>query len=121
MKEQSRTHRTLEYLRNCRYLRASGGDVCYIHDPAWLVNMAVNRRAGWPDDPTHSRGNCRPVLRNGLRVYPPKASGDAYRHLCQLSHKINTPRVIVRTSELGEWRNLLLTRIPNRFHSMEDC
>lgn len=120
MSEPSRAHNTLEYLRNCRSLRARGGHVCFVHDPAWLVNVAINRRAGWPDDPTHSRGSCQPVRRNGIRIYPPKARGDEFRHLRQLADKINTPRLIVRISELGEWRKLLMARIPKRFYSPED-
>jgi hypothetical protein len=117
---ESRVHNTLIYLRNCISLRSRGAKVCFVHDPAQLVNVAINRRAGWPDDPTNSRGNCRPVYRRGIRVYPPKARGDEERHLRQLANMINTPRLIVRVSELGEWRKLLLSRIPNRFYTSED-
>jgi hypothetical protein len=101
---------TLAYLQRCRAARAAGIQVSYTTDPAWLVEQAINRRAGWPDDPTHTRGSCPPVQ----GTYPRKARGDAYRHLRNLSRKLNTPRLVVRVGELGEWRTLLLQRIPAR-------
>lgn len=107
---------TIALLKHCQGLRASGKSVGYTDDPAWLVNMAVNRRAGWPDDPTCSRGSCMPV--NGK--YPRKSAGDyGYRHLCQLAERVNS-RVIVRENELGNWRGLLMKRIPGRFTGRED-
>ena len=42
---------TIDYLHLCRQARASGIPVSYTTDPAWLVTMTINRRAGWPDDP----------------------------------------------------------------------
>lgn len=117
---ESRVHNTLNYLRACIRERQLGAHQCFVHDPAWLVNVATNRRAGWPDDPTHSRGSCMPVYRRGIRIYPPKAYGDAERHLALLAATINRPRLIVRVSELGEWSKLLLSRIPNRFYTAGD-
>ena len=106
---------TLAYLQRCQAARAAGHTVQYTTDPAWLVEQAINRRAGWPDDPSTARGSARPV--DGR--YPPKASGDAWRHLQLIADEINTPRLIVRPQRLGEWRAYLVQRIPNRFH-MED-
>lgn len=105
---------TLEYLKKCREARAVGYPVAFATDPAWLVDMAINRRAGWPDDPTHSRGSARP-LPDGR--YPPKAEGDTFRHLRLISFEINTPRLIVRPARLGEWRKLLERRIPHRLRT----
>ena len=102
---------TINHLKLCQEARAAGYRVVFTTDPAWLVTMAINRRAGWPDDPTSSRGSAMPV--DGR--YPKKATGDRYWHLQLLARAINTPRLIVRACELGEWRNLLLTRIPERF------
>ena len=103
---------TIAYLRQCQRHRAVGMTVYMTTDPEWLVDMAINRRAGWPDDPTCQRGSARPV--NG-RQYPAKAAGDAYRHLELLARAINTPRLVVHIGELGEWRQLLLRRLPQRF------
>jgi hypothetical protein len=105
---------TITYLKKCIELRASGAPVAYTTDPAWLLDMAIGRRAGWVEDP-HARGICMPV--NGK--LPRKATGDAERHLCQLAHAINS-NVRVRPSELGEWRSYLLSRLPGRFTFPED-
>ena len=102
---------TIQTLRQCQAARAQGYPVSYTYDSAWLVQMAINRRAGWPDDTSLSRGSAMPV--NGR--YPNKAEGDgAYRHLEQLARDINTPRLIVRPGQLGTWRKLIMARIPNR-------
>lgn len=110
---------TLHTLRALQWRRAAyqtfrprelASEVAFTDDPAWLVNQAINRRAGWPDDPSHTRGSAMPI--NG--VYPKKASGDYYRHLRLLAHEINTPRLIVRDSRLGEHKKLILARIPER-------
>lgn len=103
---------TIEYLRRCQQARAKGLPVSYRNDPAWLVNQAINKRAGWAED-THFVGSCLPV--NGK--LPRKARGDDYRHLRQLADKLNTPRLIVRPGELGEWRGLILKRLPNRIYT----
>ena len=107
----SRVRHTIDFLQACQRARAEGHPVSFTTDPAWLVEVAINRRAGWPDDPSHSRGSCRPV--NGK--YPKKAEGDTFNHLRLLAVRINTPRLVVRVSELGEWRKLLLAKIPERF------
>lgn len=104
---------TINHLKLCRRARAAGYQVAFNTDPAWLVNMAINRRAGWPDDPSHYRGSCMPV--NGR--YPVKAEGDgrrySFRHLRSIAYEINS-RVIVREQRLGEWKDYLLKRIPHR-------
>ena len=104
-------HNTLTYLRQCRAARNTGYPVSYTSDPAWLITMAINRRAGWPDDPSHSRGSCMPVQGR----YPRKASGDYYRHLVLIASEINR-RCIVRRQRLGE-HQWLAVRLPHRI----DC
>ena len=102
---------TIAHLKLCQAARAAGVLVSFTTDPSWLVNMAINRRAGWPDDPSFSRGSAMPV--DGK--YPKKASGDEYNHLRFLARNINTPRLVVRVSELGKWKKRLLSRLPERF------
>ncbi len=97
---------TITYLKTRQAYRAAGGQVRYTTDPAWLVNMAINRRAGWPDDPSTSLGSCQPV--NGR--YPAKAIGDAHSHLRLISWELNH-NIVVRPQRLGEWRDYLLARI----------
>lgn len=98
---------TIAYLRKCQQARAAGYPVYLTNDPAWLLDMAINRRAGWVEDP-HARGSVN------AKVLPRHAAGDAQRHLSQLAYQINS-RAVVRPSELGEWRRYLLARIPERF------
>src|SRR3990167_6275312 len=110
MSQHTPIHATIEYLRSCQAYRNAGGMVTYTTDPAWLVTMAINRRAGWPDNPTCSRGSAMPV--NGH--YPVKAAGDAYHRLHTIAREVNTPRLIVRPGQLGEWRRLILAKLPHR-------
>lgn len=91
----NRLQNTIAHLRRCQAYRAAGGKVAFTTDPAWLVQMAINRRAGWPDDPGLLRGSAMPV--NGK--YPARASDDAWRHLRLFAYNINTPRLIVRERE----------------------
>jgi hypothetical protein len=77
--------------------------------------MAINRHGGWPDDPSHTRGSATPV--DGK--YPHKAEGIRYSHLRNLARNLNTPRLIVRDGELGEWRKLIRRRIPERIYAAE--
>ena len=111
---------TLRYLRACKMAKAAGlfddapcfspfGNGMQYHDPDWLLNMAINRRAGWPE-PTHYRGSCAPV--NGK--LPRKADGDWQASFLRAANAVNTPRLIVRESALGECRAFLLARIPHR-------
>ena len=95
-------------------MRAAGLPVYLTTDPAWLLDMAINRRAGWAEDP-HFFGSCEPV--NGK--LPRFAAGDAQGHLRSIAAKVNA-RFIVRVSELGEWRRYLMKKIPERFHTPDD-
>lgn len=104
----SPTANTIARLRALQAARAAGARVSFTTDPAWLVEQAINRRAGWAEDP-HTRGTTPPV-RGRL---PRKARGDWQRHLGQIAHRINTPRLIVREAELGEHR-WLVARLPGR-------
>jgi hypothetical protein len=106
---ESPVRATIEHLARCRAARARGVPVSFTTDPAWLVNMAINRRAGWPDDPGHTRGSAMPV--NGK--YPSKANGMHFNHLRLLARAINS-KCIVRDGELGEWRKLIYKRIAGR-------
>jgi hypothetical protein len=99
---------TISYLRKCQAYRAAGGQVCFTTDPKWLVNMAINRRAGWPDDPSSLRGSAMAI--NGK--YPKSASGDDWSHLRLFAHRVNTPRLIVREHECPKW---LRGRLEHRF------
>lgn len=100
---------TIDFLRVRQHARDAGYPVSYTTDPAWLVNEAINRRAGWLED-RHTRGTFQPV--NGKQ--PRTTDGDYLRSLRQLAGRINTPRLIVRANELGEHR-WLMQRIPHRF------
>jgi hypothetical protein len=88
---------TLAYLRTCQAARAAGSPVRYTTDPAWLVTMAINRRAGWPE-PRHTRASARPTA-DGR--YPPRAEETDSPTMIQLGHKMNGhPRVIIRPPEV---------------------
>jgi hypothetical protein len=107
---ESKVANTIDHLRRCQRFRAAGHHVAFTNDPTWLVHMAINRRAGWPDDPSHVRGSAMPVAGK----YPHKAEGMHFNHLRNLARAINTPRLIVRDGELGEWRRLINRRLPDR-------
>jgi len=104
----SRVRNTIELLKHTAARKASGHPVSYTDDPAWLVNMAINRRAGWPECGRHS---VQPIPSG---KYPRKADPDTYAHLRLIASEINTPRLTVRSRRLGEWRVFLLARIPER-------
>lgn len=97
---------TINYIRRCQDARAAGLCVSYTTDPAWLLDQAINRRAGWPDDPGFSRGSCRP-LSDGR--YPPKAGGDGpYTEARRLARRLNTPRLHVPSRDVPRrWRSRL--------------
>lgn len=108
MTKPSRTRNTITWLERCGAHRAAGLPVALTTDPAWLVNQAINRRAGWLEDP-HSRGTTMPI--NGR--LPRKARGDWQRTLRLLAWEINMPRLIVRKQRLGE-HQWLADRLPHR-------
>jgi hypothetical protein len=105
----TRAGATIEHLRRCQAARAAGHRVTFTTDPGWLVEQAINRRAGWLED-QHTRGTTQPV--DGR--FPRKARGDYLRHLRLLAGADNAPRRIVRIAELGEHR-WLADRLPHRF------
>jgi hypothetical protein len=106
------TRNTIDRLRACQQARAAGVPVRFTTDPAWLVNQAVNRRAGWLEEPWH-RGTTQPI--HGR--FPRKARADWVRHLALIARNVNRPRLIVRTAELGEHR-WLVGRLPHRFEEI---
>lgn len=107
----SATRNTIERLRSLQRARAAGHPVSLTTDPAWLVDQAINRRAGWAEDP-HSRGTTMPI--DGR--LPRKARGDWLRHLRLIAREVNTPRLTVRVARLGEHR-WLADRLPHRFET----
>lgn len=92
--------------------------VSYTTDPEWLVDMAINRRAGWPDDPSFTRGSAVPVKRwwPGRMVcpiyqYPKTAVGDRFWELWRLSRRLNG-RILVRAREVpARYRERLRHRL----------
>lgn len=111
MTEAEKTRNTITHLRDCQRARAAGCRVSFTTDPAWLVEQAVNRRAGWVEEPGY-RGTTRP---NHIGAVPRKARGDYSRHLRLIAREVNTPRLVVRPARLGEHR-WLMERLPDRFY-----
>jgi len=118
------TAATIKYLKACQARRAAiaefrqaGGrtheTVSYTDSPTWLVNMAINRRAGWPDDDTMSRGSAMPV--NGQ--YPKRARGDNFMLLWRLAHTINGTRIIIRERDVPKCYQ---ARLANRIRAGEE-
>ena len=120
--EHEKVVATLEHLRALQWFKAAcvlQGEphrASFTNDVSWLVNQAINRRANWPEDPSTTRGSAMPV--NGK--YPKKASGDSYNHLRLIARELNTPRLIVREQRLGEWKQLIMSRIPERITTVGD-
>ena len=106
---------TRYYLQTAMDIRARGYPVSYSTDPTWLLNMAINRKAGWPDDPGLSRGSARPVEGR----YPAKADGDCLKDLSLLSRRLNG-RGSVSVRELGpRLAKRLFKQCPERFDPEE--
>lgn len=105
--ERTAVQNTIATLRYYQALRRAGVAVRLTTDPAWLVDTAINRRAGWPEDP-HAR-----VTVNAPRLWR-KATGDAEADLRRIARAVNTPRLIVRLGELGSWRRYLARRLAHR-------
>lgn len=101
---------TIARLKALQAARAAGYKGVYTDDPSWLIQQAINRRGGYVDDP-HFRGSAAPV--NGK--FPKKAGGNWQSSARRLADKINTPRMRVYESELGEWGPALKKRLPHRF------
>lgn len=97
---------TIDYLKRCQAARENDVPVYLKTDPAWLVNMAINRRAGWAES-RHVHGSCLPV--NGQ--YPKRAE----ENLRILADQVNSRRVV----RLHEVPLRYRSRLANRIH-MED-
>jgi hypothetical protein len=113
-KVPSKIANTIAHLKALQAARAAGYPVSYTTDPAWLLDEAINRRAGWVEDP-HTRGTTQPI-RGKL---PRKATGQWQDDYSRMAHRVNS-RVIVRPSEVGPARKELLARMPERFTYPED-
>lgn len=107
---ETETRATIDYLRLCIAARNAGHLVSYTTDPAWLINIAINRRAGEVED-HHSRAH-GPLNHRGQLGR--KYRGDWQRHMRQIANEVNTPRLIVHRQRLGE-HQWLADRLPERF------
>lgn len=88
---------TIDRLKALRAYRSTGAPVSYTTDPEWLLDQAINRKAGWPEDPSTVRGSAMP-LPDGS--YPKRADGDrSYRNLHRLARMINQPGLVVYAGE----------------------
>jgi hypothetical protein len=119
----SKVRATIDHLRTLQAARAAGLSVSFTTDPAWLVDQAINRRAGWVEDP-HYRGSSMPIpCGHGSTRRTPlyrKATGQFQRHLPRLAREVNTPRLRITVQSLGEHR-WLADRLPHRFSTGEDA
>jgi len=94
---------TINYLKKCQDARKAGYPVYLKTDPAWLVNVAINRRAGWPESRVIF-DSCMPV--NG--AYPKRAE----ENLRQFADHVNTPRLVLREAQVPfRYRQRLAHRI----------
>ncbi len=105
---------TIDLLRRCQRARAAGHPVWLTTDPAWLVNAAINRRAGWSEDPWSRE------VYDGPRM-PRLATGENQGCLYRTATAVNA-RVRVRVHGFGNEAVLryLLRKIPHRFTYPED-
>lgn len=101
---------TLRHLRLCQRARAAGHCVAWTTDPTWLVNMAINRRARWPDDPGFLRGSAMPVEGR----YPKTASDQAWRDLRRFARDVNTPRLAVHVQSTRHLPRKIVMRVAHR-------
>lgn len=88
--------------------------MAFITDPKWLVNMAVNRRAGWPDDPGFLRGSAMPV--DGR--YPARASDQSWSDLQHFAQRVNS-RQTLRANECRHIDKRILERLQHRIETMD--
>ncbi len=105
----SKIKTTISMLQFYQLKRSLGAKASYTSDPAWLVNMAINRRAGWPDDPGFSRGSCQPI--NGK--YPKRAEGDGeFLQARRLAHTLQLGNTRVNPQDIpARYRQRLTHRI----------
>lgn len=102
----TRLSNTIAYIKRCQDARQAGYPVYLKTDPAWLVNMAINRRAGWPESRFYF-GGCQPI--NGQY---PKRADECHDSTRLLARNVNTPRLIVRETECPKRYR---TRLQHRF------
>lgn len=105
---------TIGMLRRLQQRRAAGCPVSYTTDPEWLVDAAINRRAGWPDDPSGHRGSCMPV--NGK--FPKRAEGDGC--MWQFVRNLNGSRWCPREIETRWLPRKIRERIAHRIRTADD-
>ena len=97
---------TIKLLVVCQEARRQGYPVSLKTDPSWLVNMAINRRAGWPES-RYYFGSCQPI--NG--VYPKRAD-ENHDSTQQFVRRVNTPYLMIREQEIPRrYRTRLAHRI----------
>lgn len=102
----SQIRNTIDRLKLCQRARLQDYPVYLKTNPAWLVTMAINRRAGWPESKDYF-ASCQPV--NGQY---PKRADDLHSSFRQIVDRINTPRLIVREREVPfRYRNRLQHRL----------
>ena len=109
---------TIVYIKQCQERRAAiranpgcGYYVSYTNDPAWLVQQAINRRAGWCEG-RHTRGTCKPV--NGKR--PRKAAGPWQKDVAHFARHVNGGFLTMVRELPAEYRDRLLAQNRNRYH-----
>ena len=112
--QKSAVRYTLDMIHFYQAKKAAGFQTSFTDDAHWLMNAAINRRAGYLPDPDFSYYYAQPV--NGR--FPSRYTGNRLSHLENIARNLNTPNLVVRKTELGEWKSLLLKRIPEeRFFS----
>ena len=102
----TRIQNTITYLKQCQTARQAGYPVYLKTDPAWLVNVAINRRAGWPES-RYFFSSCAPVAGQ----YPKRAD-ECHDSTKQFANRVNTPKLIVREQECPKRYR---TRLQHRF------
>lgn len=107
---------TIRALRACAAARDAGIPVAFTSDIRWLLNMAMNRRAGWPEADRHTHGIAYLNHRGQLAR---KWAGDWQRHVYQFAMRVNTPRLIVRLVGCPEAREFA-GRLAHRLTMPED-
>lgn len=111
---RERIQSTIHHLKTLMAYRSAGESVCYTSDPSWLINMAINRRAGWPED-IHQYGNVRINHRGQVAR---RSVGRHDTEMRRLRHRVNQPRLIVRERE-ARFDRIIHARLAHRFYTEE--